>query len=50
MKDISASIHQRLLNLGRKEKLDFNRLLNLYAHERLLALKTVYFILVKIPE
>ena len=37
MKDISASIHQRLLNLGRKEKLDFNRLLNLYAHERLLA-------------
>ena len=37
MKDTSASIHQRLLNLGRKEKLDFNRLLNLYAHERLLA-------------
>lgn len=37
MKDISASIHQRLLNLSRKEKQDFNRILTLYAHERFLA-------------
>lgn len=37
MKDIAASVHQRLLNLSRKEKQDFNRFLTLYAHERFLA-------------
>jgi predicted nucleotidyltransferase component of viral defense system len=32
-----ASIHRRLLNLSRQTGQDFNRLLTLYAHERLLA-------------
>lgn len=37
MKNLAASVHQKLLNLGRKENIDFNRLLNLFAHERFLA-------------
>jgi predicted nucleotidyltransferase component of viral defense system len=37
MKNLSASVRARLLNIARREKRDYNRLLLLYLQERLLA-------------